>query len=116
MTDGERSRGAGVHLHLDDYPVTLGLLEAVFEADLLKDPFALVDAGYDLWSQGAWVDWDRLIAHARPASTRAAVHIARGCALIEDVGPVPVRLIQPLRNAISDLPVSGRDRAPGRND
>jgi hypothetical protein len=48
-------------------------------------------AGYEATVDGAWVDWDRLIKSPILSSVEiAAVHIARGCALAERIGGLPI--------------------------
>jgi len=93
---GGRSTGTGVserkatgpmhesvHLHGDDYPLTLALLYGLFAGRL--DEAAGV--GLSSTETGAWVDWDRLIAGSWLSSSEiAAMHIAQGCAMAERHG------------------------------
>jgi hypothetical protein len=100
------------HLHRDDAPLTLRLLDGLF-----GHRHDRAEIGYrpDQW--GAVVDWDRLTGGVLSTSEVAVVHMARGCAIAErHGGPLPPSVRGPLRAAINDL-APGNDRPvirPGR--
>jgi hypothetical protein len=74
-----------VHLHGDDYPDTLALLQALF-AGRVDDAAGI---GFACSETGAWVDWDRLTAGSWLSSREiAVVYIAQGCAIAERHGGV----------------------------
>lgn len=87
----------GEHLHHDDVPSTLAIL-----ADLL-DHRSTVPDGYELTEHGAWVDWDALSRSWLSSTEVAAVHIARGCAIAERHGGVPVSVAGAVREAVEEL-------------
>lgn len=87
------------HLHRDDTPLTLRLLDG-----LLGHRHDRAEVGYrpDQW--GAEVDWDQLTSGVLSTSEVAVVHIAHGCAIAERRGgPLPASVRGPLRAVISDL-------------
>jgi len=85
------------HLHHDDVPSTLAIL-----ADLL-DHRSTVPDGYELTEHGAWVDWDALSRSWLSSTEVAAVHIARGCAIAERHGGLPVSVAGAVREAVEEL-------------
>jgi len=87
----------GEHLHHDDVPSTLAIL-----ADLLGD-LSTVPDGYELTGHGAWVDWDRLGRSWLSSTEVAAVHIARGCAIAERHGGLPLSVAGAVREAVEEL-------------
>ena len=102
------------HLHRDDTPLTLRLLDG-----LLGHRHDRAEVGYrpDQW--GAEVDWDQLTSGVLSTSAVAVIHIAQGCAIAErHGGPLPASVRGPLRAVISDLapgsdrPVTGSGRLP----
>lgn len=88
------------HLHGDDYPATLGLLAALVGGRAHHD---WTTVGYESTEHGAWVDWDRLDAGWLSSTEKAVVHIAHGCAILENAGGPSPRLRVPLRTAIVDV-------------
>lgn len=73
-----------VHLHRDDVPLTLSLLELVVGHG--------GPAGWEPTEHGAFVEWDELAGSHLSSTERAAVQIARGCATLERQGGLPPRL------------------------
>lgn len=77
-----------VHLHRDDYPKTLQLLE-----DLIGVPLRAGTAaglGFEPTEHGAYVNWDQLLGSWLSSTEKAVVHIARGTAGLERAGgPAP---------------------------
>jgi hypothetical protein len=69
-----------MHLHRDDVPDTLAVLDA------LLGNRETPSAGYTPDETGADVDWDLLANSCLSTSERAVVHIARGCAMLERQG------------------------------
>jgi hypothetical protein len=69
-----------VHLHRDDVPRTLALLDA-----LLGDR-TYPTSGYTPDETGADVDWNELTDGYLSTSEKAVVHIAHGCAILERHG------------------------------
>jgi hypothetical protein len=90
MTDASKDTRVRVHLHKDDCPVTLGLLQAVIRGR--------PNDGFETTDSGAYVEWVEI--GARLSSTEdAVVRIAQGLAIIErHGGGVPERL----RGAVID--------------
>lgn len=75
------------HLHRDDHPATLALLETL-RNDRPAADWALI--GYEPTDAGAWVDWDALAGSWLSSTEKAVVHVARGCATLERAGgPAP---------------------------
>jgi hypothetical protein len=66
--------------------------------------------GCQATTDGAWVDWDRLI-YSPILSTGeiAAVHIAIGCALAERIGVPPTSSRSAVLTAISQLTTARRE-------
>jgi hypothetical protein len=87
----------GEHLHHDDVPSTLAIL-----ADLL-DHLSTVPDGYELTEHGAWVDWEALGRSWLSSTEIAAVHIARGCAIAERHGGLPLSVAGTVREAVKEL-------------
>ena len=88
------------HLHLDDYPVALGVLRVLFEHRLES----AAEIGYEPTEHGAWVDWESL-EHSWLSSTEtAAVVVARGLAMAERQGGFAQRLQQVLVDALTNTP------------
>ena len=85
------------HLHHDDVPATLAVL-----ADLL-DHRSLLPAGYELTEHGAWVSWETLCRSWLSSTEVAAVHIARGCAIAERHGGLPLSVAGAVREAVDEL-------------
>jgi len=85
------------HLHHDDAPSSLTIL-----ADLL-DHRASFPTGYEPTECGAWVDWDALGRSGLSSTEMAAVHIARGCAIAEGHGGLPVEVAGSVRAALVEL-------------
>ncbi|MHB1533070.1 MAG: hypothetical protein ACYC1D_00345 [Acidimicrobiales bacterium] len=85
------------HLHHDDVPSTLAIL-----ADLLDHRSTLPD-GYELTEHGAWVDWDALRRSWLSSTEVAVVHIARGCAIAERHGGLPLSVAGAVREAVEEL-------------
>ena len=85
------------HLHHDDTPSALAIL-----ADLL-DHRARFPAGYEPTGTGAWVDWDALGCSWLSSSEVAVVHIARGCAIAERHGGLPIEAAASVRSAVEEL-------------
>ena len=91
-----------VHLHADDYRVTLRLLAEILLARR-HDPVGLADIGYERSEYGVWVDWDRLEGSWLSSTECAAVVVARGVAAAERQGGWPPRLRQVLADAVAAL-------------
>jgi hypothetical protein len=85
------------HLHHDDVPATLAIL-----ADLLDHRSTLPD-GYELTEHGAWVDWEALGRSWLSSTEVAAVHIARGCAIAERHGGLPLSVAGAVREAVEEM-------------
>ena len=85
------------HLHHDDVPSTLAIL-----ADLL-DRRSILPDGYELTEHGAWVDWDALGRSWLSSAEVAAVHIARGCAIAERHGGLPLSVAGAVRTTVEEL-------------
>jgi hypothetical protein len=104
----------GEHLHDDDVPSTLAIL-----ADLL-DHLSTVPDGYELTEHGAWIDWDGLGRSWLSSTEVAAVHIARGCAIAERHGGLPLSVAGAVREAVEELTgwwaVTPDPDIPGRFD
>jgi hypothetical protein len=86
------------HLHRDDVPETLALLNT-----LLGDR-GTAWPGYAPDESGADVDWD-LLADSLPSNKeRAVVHIAHGCAILErDGGGLPLELRSQVLAAVQTI-------------
>ena len=66
--------------------------------------------GCEATADGAWVDWDRLINSPILSSGEiAAVHIARGCALAERIGGLPISSRSAVLTAISQVTTARRE-------
>jgi hypothetical protein len=91
-----------VHLHADDYPVTLGLLEKILLGQHGQGT-GVVEIGYEPSGHGVWVDWDALERSWLSSTERAAVVVARGIAAAERQGGWPPRLRQVLVDAVGTL-------------
>lgn len=87
------------HLHLDDYPTTLGLLHAI-AAGRSGRTDRLVDVGYRPTEHGAEVDWDLLLDSFLSSTEKAAVHVARGIKTLEHAGGSSAEINAALRAAI----------------
>ena len=89
--------GRRQHLHRDDTPSALSILADLF------DYRASFPDGYEPTEWGVWVDWD-VLARARLSNTEiAAVHIARGCAIAERHGELPLEVAGSVRAALEEL-------------
>jgi len=84
------------HLHVDDVPDTLALLSA-FVGHQSNRAYA----GYQPTEHGAYVDWDRLLASGLSSTEKAAVHIARGCQILERDGGAPPQLAAAIAVAVN---------------
>lgn len=85
------------HLDRDEYPATLGLLQA-----LLAGRTDYGRLGYRPNASGFTVDWDHLANEAPISSTEVAmVHIAHGCAILERHGGLS-RLAQEAVDAVAE--------------
>jgi hypothetical protein len=87
----------GRHYHLDDYTLTLGVLTAVAHS---RDLSAI---GYEPTEHGAFVNWDRLANSWLSSTEQATVAIARGVALAERHGGLPLRTAPAVGRAIAEL-------------
>lgn len=85
------------HLHHDDTPAALSIL-----SDLL-DHRATFPDGYEPTELGAWVDWDTLADSWLSSTEVAAVHVARGCAIAERHGGLPLEVVASVRAGIEEL-------------
>lgn len=87
-----------VHLHLDDTPNALGILNALL-GHRAERPTGYVP---DEW--GADVDWELLTESYLSTTEKATLHIARGCALVEcHGGRLPTSVGQQVRAAIDKI-------------
>lgn len=93
---------ARVHLHRDDYSLTLGVLAEILMARRV-DPVGLAEVGYEPTEYGVWVDWDALEHSWLSSTERAAVIVARGIAVAERQGGWPPRLRRVLINSVGAL-------------
>lgn len=90
-----------VHLHRDDFPKTLRLLE-----DLIGGPLRAGTAagiGFEPTEHGAYVDWDRLLGSWLSSTEKAVVHIARGTAVLEHHGGPPPRLSAAIAGTVAGV-------------
>lgn len=92
----ERAESAR-HLHRDDHPRTLAVLTALLEG---RDA---IDIGYEPTKEGAWVDWDALLASYLSSTEKAAVRVAHGFAVAERAGGFPPRVSDALTAAVTHL-------------
>lgn len=83
---------SAIHLHRDDCPATLDLLERIIGTG--RPP------GWEPTAEGAYVDWEQLLSSYLSSTEKAAVHIARGCSILEPAGGLPPRLEQIVRWAV----------------
>lgn len=83
------------HLHLDDYPTTLGLLASVIRGRTID--------GYEPTEHGANVDFDALARSYLSSTETAVVHIARGVAVLEYAGGPPPALATEVVAAVSNV-------------
>ena len=93
---------ARVHLHRDDYPLTLVVLAEILVARRV-DPVGLAAIGYEPTEHGVWVDWDALEHSWLSSTERAAVIVAQGIAAAERQGGWPSRLRRVLADAVGAL-------------
>ena len=91
-----------VHLHADDYPVTLRVLGEVLRIGRTGRA-SLVAIGYEPTGTGAWVDWDALERSWLSSTETAAVVVVRGLAGAERHGGWPPRLRGVLADAVGAL-------------
>lgn len=84
------------HLHRDDYPETLRLLE-----DLAGQRGRLASIGFEPTEFGAWVDWDELLGSWLSTTEKAVVHIARGAVMLERAGGPSPRLAPTVTNVVA---------------
>jgi hypothetical protein len=86
------------HLHRDDVPETLALL------NVLLGHRQTLPAGYRPDESGADVDWDLLADSYLSTSDRAVVHIAHGCAILErHGGGLPLELRSQVLAAVQTI-------------
>jgi len=85
------------HFHHDDAPSSLAILADLF------DHRASFPTGYEPTECGAWVDWDALGRSWLSSTEMAAVHIARGCAIAERHGGLPIEVAGSVRVALVEL-------------
>lgn len=85
------------HLHRDDAPAALSILSDLF------DHRAIFPDGYEPTEFGAWVDWDALVDSWLASTEVAAVHVARGCAIAERHGGLPLEVVASVRAAVEEL-------------
>lgn len=97
MTTKTTSR---VHLHRDDYPQTLRLLEDLRNGRPAEE---WKHIGYERTESGAWVDWDELAGSWLSTTEKAVVHIARGASMLERAGGPPPRLAPTVTNVIAGI-------------
>jgi hypothetical protein len=90
---------ARAHLHRADCPQALAILHA-----LLAHRPDTGSIGYQPTAQGASVDWDTLTDTSLSTTETAAVHIARGVAIVEaHGGGLPGHLHHPIARALESL-------------
>ena len=70
------------HLHEIEYPLTMQILDALFDGRNLKEGFVRVP-------YGAIVDWDILENKYLSSTERATARVARGISIIERCGGFP---------------------------
>ena len=87
------------HLHREDYPGTIAVIEAVVRGRPVPG-VAPTDAGL-------WVDWDELDRSWLSSTERAAVAIARGLAVAECCGGLPHEFAPAVTASVIDV-VCGR--------
>ena len=87
---------ASVHLHRDDCPETLKLLDGL----LGHRAGNVREIGYEPTEFGAWVDWDRLADSYLSTTERAVLRIALGCAVLERRGGAPPRVARLLAETV----------------
>ena len=85
-----------VHLHRDDCPETLKLLDGL----LGHKAGDLRAIGYEPTDVGAWVDWDRLANSYLSTTERAVLRIALGCSALERRGGAPPRVARLLVDVV----------------
>lgn len=87
---------ASVHLHRDDCPETLKLLDGL----LGHRGGNVQDIGYKPTPTGAWVDWDLLAGSYLSTTERAVLLIAHGCSTLERRGGTPPRVARLVVDAV----------------
>lgn len=102
MTTKTTSR---VHLHRDDYPQTLRLIEQLLELRLRQGDGT--EVGFERTEFGAFVDWDQMAATLSSTEV-AVVHIARGVAVLERSGGPSPRLAKPVADTVAEVCTIGR--------
>lgn len=75
----------GDHLHNDDHPKTIAFLTVLLGR-------CCSVTGWSLTEHGAWVNWDELLTSYLSTTEKAAVHLARGFAVLERQGGLPPHL------------------------
>lgn len=95
-----------VHLHRDDYPDTLRLLEDLLALRLRQG--AGDELGFERTESGAWVDWDRLVSSHLSSTEVAVAHITRGVAVLERSGGPSPRLAKPVADTVAKVCTIGR--------
>jgi len=85
------------HVHRSDSPLSLAVLAA------LLDPRQAPVEGYRPQVWGADVDWEVLTTGELSRTEVATVHIARGCAIGEPHGGLPLAVRKPVRIAVEQV-------------
>jgi hypothetical protein len=88
---------SNVHLHRADAPLSLAILAA------LLDPRERPVQGYISHEWGADVDWEVLTTGELSRTEVATVHIARGCAIGEPHGGLPLAVRNRVRMAVDEV-------------
>lgn len=66
------------HLHHDDHPATIGLVESVIHGRPLP--------GVEPTDAGVWINWDEVAASYLSSTEKATMQVARGLAVLERHG------------------------------
>jgi hypothetical protein len=89
------------HLHRDDYPDTLAVLDALLGH---RDPERVADIGYLPDGSGADVDWERLESSWLSTTERAAVRVAHAASTVEaHGGGFPDKVKGPIKTMVDHL-------------
>jgi hypothetical protein len=97
MPDEVEDPVTNVRLHRADTPLCLAILASLL--DPRQDPVA----GYEPHAWGADVDWELLTTGVLSRTEVATVHIARGCAIGEPHGGLPLAVRHAVRVAIEEV-------------
>lgn len=92
------------HLHVDDYPATIELLDALLGAK------HSTPGGYDRHEHGIALDWEALESSWLSSTEKAVVRIARGLSTIEHNGPGPGHVDDAVLQAVARIYGSGAGR------